>query len=186
PSAREAVVPRRGGAFFLLLPAQSRAIQAQPASWIGSAHFLNNGATGMSWRSLAKWLSLGWAGRKYRLNRKRAGLLRRQTRPQWRRAFLEPLEDRSLLAATIIVNSTFDNDVRDNVLTLREAIEVNNRTLSPASLTGFEQQFVIGTPTSADTDTIVFNIPGSGVQTINLLAALPTITDPVIIDGYMQ
>lgn len=36
------------------------------------------------------------------------------------------------------------------------------------------------------TDTIIFNIPGSGVQTIDLLSALPTITDPVTIDGTTQ
>src|SRR5688500_3593942 len=32
-------------------------------------------------------------------------------------------------------------------------------------------------------DTITFAIPDSGVQTIQPLSALPTITDPVIIDG---
>ena len=35
-------------------------------------------------------------------------------------------------------------------------------------------------------DTISFNINSSGVQTISLLSALPTITDPVVIDGYTQ
>jgi hypothetical protein len=35
-------------------------------------------------------------------------------------------------------------------------------------------------------DTITFNIPGSGVQTITPLTVLPDITDPVIIDGYSQ
>jgi len=40
--------------------------------------------------------------------------------------------------------------------------------------------------TVADPDPITFNIPGSGVQTISPAAALPTITDPVIIDGYTQ
>src|SRR5947209_5857432 len=100
-------MPRRGGAFFLITAGPVAGDSSAAGLMDGPAHFLNNGATGMSWRSLAKWLSLGWAGRKYRLNRKRAGLLRRQTRPQWRRAFFEPLEDRSLLAATIIVNSTF-------------------------------------------------------------------------------
>ncbi|HEY6169400.1 MAG TPA: HYR domain-containing protein [Verrucomicrobiae bacterium] len=35
-------------------------------------------------------------------------------------------------------------------------------------------------------DTIRFNIPGTGVQTITPLSQLPTITDPVIIDGYTQ
>ncbi len=35
-------------------------------------------------------------------------------------------------------------------------------------------------------DTITFNIPGASVQTINVLAALPTITDAVTIDGSSQ
>ena len=35
-------------------------------------------------------------------------------------------------------------------------------------------------------DTISFAIPGSGLKTIMPLTALPTITDPVVIDGYTQ
>jgi hypothetical protein len=35
-------------------------------------------------------------------------------------------------------------------------------------------------------DTIAFNIPGSGVHTITPSTELPTITDPVLIDGYTQ
>ena len=35
-------------------------------------------------------------------------------------------------------------------------------------------------------DTITFNIPGAGVRTIIPLTVLPTITDPVVIDGYTQ
>ena len=35
-------------------------------------------------------------------------------------------------------------------------------------------------------DAITFSIPGSGVQTISPASPLPTITDPVIIDGYSQ
>lgn len=35
-------------------------------------------------------------------------------------------------------------------------------------------------------DTIAFNIPGGGVQTISLLSRLPEITKPVTIDGYTQ
>jgi hypothetical protein len=35
-------------------------------------------------------------------------------------------------------------------------------------------------------DTVSFNIPGAGVQTITLSSQLPTVTDPVIIDGYTQ
>ena len=40
--------------------------------------------------------------------------------------------------------------------------------------------------TTTGTDTINFNIPGSGVKTISPDSALPTITDAVIIDGYTQ
>ena len=39
---------------------------------------------------------------------------------------------------------------------------------------------------SVGTDTIVFNIPGSGVKVISLLTALPEITDPVVIDATTQ
>ena len=35
-------------------------------------------------------------------------------------------------------------------------------------------------------DTIKFSIPGSGVQSITLLSALPAVSDPVVIDGYTQ
>src|SRR5262249_14353827 len=35
-------------------------------------------------------------------------------------------------------------------------------------------------------DTIEFNIPGGGVHAITLASALPSVTDPVIIDGYTQ
>ena len=36
------------------------------------------------------------------------------------------------------------------------------------------------------TDTIAFNIPGAGPHTIRPASALPTVTDPVVIDGYTQ
>lgn len=39
---------------------------------------------------------------------------------------------------------------------------------------------------SAVTDTITFNIAGSGVKTIKLQSSLPAISTPVIIDGYTQ
>ena len=103
-----------------------------------------------------------------------------------RRSAFETLEDRRLLAATVTVNSPLDTDARDGVLTLREAIEINNRTLLPATLTAGELAQVSGTPTDTDTDTIAFNISGGGVHTISPTTALPTITDPVIIDGYTQ
>ncbi|HEX8201786.1 MAG TPA: Calx-beta domain-containing protein, partial [Isosphaeraceae bacterium] len=36
------------------------------------------------------------------------------------------------------------------------------------------------------TDTITFQIPGTGLKTISLASALPAITEPVIINGYSQ
>ncbi|MBI3418499.1 MAG: hypothetical protein HY043_24675 [Verrucomicrobia bacterium] len=35
-------------------------------------------------------------------------------------------------------------------------------------------------------DSIIFNIPGAGPHSIQPLSPLPTITDPVVIDGYTQ
>ena len=57
-----------------------------------------------------------------------------------------------------------DDSADDGPCTLRAAIEQAN----------FD----------AGTDTINFDITGAGPHTINPASALPTITDPVIIDGY--
>jgi CSLREA domain-containing protein len=72
-------------------------------------------------------------------------------------------------AATFTVNSA--NDVNDSVCnethcSLREAINAANA--NPGK------------------DTIAFKIPGAGPHTIRPALALPTIADPVIIDGYTQ
>ena len=39
---------------------------------------------------------------------------------------------------------------------------------------------------TGQTNTIDFDIPGSGVQTIAPLSPLPAITNPVLIDGFSQ
>jgi hypothetical protein len=100
-----------------------------------------------------------------------------------RRVFLEPLEDRSLMAAIITVNSAADtpNNPNDGVVTLREALGFSNGTLSPGSS---ENNLISGTLGIGDT--IQFAIPGSGVRTITLTSPLPSITDPVSILGYSQ
>ena len=48
------------------------------------------------------------------------------------------------------------------------------------------RQAIIDANANAGTDTIDFNIPGVGSHTIQPLSALPSITDPVTIDGKTQ
>jgi hypothetical protein len=68
----------------------------------------------------------------------------------------------SLSAATLVVTNTNDSGA------------------------GSLRQAILDANASAGTDTITFNIPDSGVKTISPVSSLPTITDPVIIDGYTQ
>ena len=96
---------------------------------------------------------------------------------------LEPLESRRLLA-TITVNTTTEADPQATVLSLREAIELADGTISPTSLNAQKQAQIRGLLT--DPNTIAFNIPGAGVQTILPTSGLPFITRPVAIDGYTQ
>jgi uncharacterized repeat protein (TIGR01451 family) len=97
---------------------------------------------------------------------------------------LERLEDRRLLAS-LTVNTVSDSDnPTDPTLSLREAIEVCNGTLSVAALSATAQLQVQGTLTTPNT--IDFIIPGSGVQTLNPQSALPAVTAPIVIDGTAQ
>jgi uncharacterized repeat protein (TIGR01451 family) len=94
------------------------------------------------------------------------------------------LEGRRLLA-TIIVNTAADeNSQTDATLSLREAIEISNGTLAVSALSQAEQAQVSGALSSPNT--IDFNIPGTGPFTIAPATPLPTVTAPVIIDGYSQ
>ena len=74
---------------------------------------------------------------------------------------LELLETRTLLAAFTVTNTD---------------------DTGPGSL----RQAMIDANTSVGADSVAFNIPGSGTQTIHPLPPLPTITDAVVIDGYTQ
>src|SRR5262249_8394753 len=60
---------------------------------------------------------------------------------------------------------------------------INTQDDGPGSL---QQAIVDANYISAGPDTIDFNIPGAGVQTIALLHALPQITEEVTIDGTSQ
>ncbi len=48
------------------------------------------------------------------------------------------------------------------------------------------REAIIAANNTAGTDTINFNIGGTGVKTINLASALPAITDTIVINGYSQ
>src|SRR5689334_19472307 len=82
------------------------------------------------------------------------------------RACAEALERRRLLSQTFVVTTTDD----DGDGSLRAAIDAANNT-----------------PNESDgPDQITFAIPGDGVHIIAPASELPTISDPVIIDGYTQ
>src|SRR5262249_23674516 len=81
------------------------------------------------------------------------------------RLFLEEVEARSVPAVFVVTN-TSDDPSFAAVGSLRWALLSSN-----------------GTP---GLNTIRFDIPGSGVQTIFPLAPLPTVTNPVVIDGGTQ
>src|SRR5215217_5946840 len=79
-------------------------------------------------------------------------------------------------AKTITVTGAGDAVSVDGLVTLREALTAAN-TNAPS---GDAPKGDVGS------DTIAFNINGGGVKTINLQSQLPTITEPVTINGYTQ
>jgi CSLREA domain-containing protein len=88
------------------------------------------------------------------------------------------------LLATLTVNTTADENSPDATLSLREAIEIANGTLAFSALSPQEQAQVSGS--MATPDTIAFDIPGSGTQTIVLGSPLPALAQAVTIDGTTQ
>ena len=86
---------------------------------------------------------------------------------------VERMEERTLLSTFYVTNTGDNGGVNPapgaGTATLRQAIiDADADTANTAA------------------DTIAFNIPGSGVQTIQPLSQLPIITHPVFIDGYSQ
>ena len=99
---------------------------------------------------------------------------RRRTRIS-ARPQVEAMEPRMLLL-TIVVTGTGDTIANDGIVTLREAITAANTN----AVSGDAAAGDIGL------DTIDFDIPGTGIQSITLATDLPTITEPIAIDGYSQ
>ena len=91
----------------------------------------------------------------------RTGRPARQARN--RRLNLEPLEARELLSITVTTAAD------------------NGNNASP--ITGSLRAAIIGANNTSGLTTILFSIPGSGVQTIALESPLPAIANPVMIDG---
>lgn len=80
----------------------------------------------------------------------------------------------------ILVTTTADNATAgDGACTLREAITNAN---SNTDTTGGD----CTAGAAASTDLIAFGIPGAGPHTIAPTAALPALTDPVVVDGTTQ
>ena len=84
----------------------------------------------------------------------------------------QTLEERAV-PAVYTVSSIGDTIARDGKVTLREAITaINNRAASGDAVAG-----------SWGTNTIRFDIPGSGVDKIYLNSGLPAVNSTVVIDA---
>ncbi len=105
---------------------------------------------------------MAWFGPRTRQRPRNA----RPTRPGRYRPVLEPLEDR-LAPAIFTVNTPTDTGFGIGLAgDLRYCLTQANAT--------------------SGLDIIRFNIPGSGLHTINVTSELPSIFDPVVLDGYSQ
>lgn len=84
------------------------------------------------------------------------------------------------------INQTFNNlsaSQSANFNATRQNFVVTNINNHGA---GSLRDAIVNANATVGTDTIVFNIPGPGVKTINLINQLPDITDPVVIDATTQ
>jgi uncharacterized repeat protein (TIGR01451 family) len=92
----------------------------------------------------------------------------------------------------------FNSDGRSDLATANQSSSNVSLLISTCGATTFPvsnandsgagslRQAILDANATPGTQTITFNLPGSGVQTINLTSQLPPITDPIIIDGYTQ
>lgn len=100
--------------------------------------------------------------------------------------FINGLDDEFIFRVTV---RNIDNDYTgqdfeifvDNVAI--QSLHVTNTNDSGA---GSLRQAILDANANSGHDLIQFDIPGSGPHTIELLSALPGITEPVTIDGYTQ
>jgi len=83
-------------------------------------------------------------------------------------------------SATITVTTNLDTVANDGQVTLREAITAINSGSDQSDVN------VNRTGTYGVSDTILFNISGSGVHTLQPASALPSLASPVTVDGTSQ
>jgi hypothetical protein len=111
----------------------------------------------------------------------------------------DDLTAKPLSSASIVVDSTADNEARDGVLTLREAIRLATGELAVADLDPAEADNVSGAPGSQSADAVVFEssvFPADAPATVSLTSMLPPLSSGadsldgsgsgVIIDGANQ
>ena len=89
--------------------------------------------------------------------------------------FRLPLVIAVVLVASLLVNGTPSTSAATFSV-------INAEDDGPGSL----RQAILDANAAPGTDTITFNVPGTGPHTIRPASALPTITDPLVIDGYTQ
>jgi hypothetical protein len=80
-------------------------------------------------------------------------------------------------------NPGFDHEPSWGALVADQTITVSNTGDNGA---GSLRQAILDANAAPGTQTIAFNISGTGVQSIALASPLPNITDAVVIDGYTQ
>ena len=84
--------------------------------------------------------------------------------------------------ASSTFNSLSANQTANFVATRQSFVVTNTNNHGTGSL----REAIINANATVGTDTITFNIPGSGVKTISVIIPLPDITDRVVIDGTTQ
>lgn len=90
----------------------------------------------------------------------------------------------AMLALSVLLLGSKASEAESAAFTVNSTDDVDDGTCDPTHCS--LREAIIAANAGPGTDTIEFNIPGSGPHTIQPATALPTITDPVVIDGYTQ
>ena len=88
----------------------------------------------------------------------------------------------SFTPTSLTFNNLSANQTADFTSTRQGFVVINAKNHGTGSL----RQAILNANATPGADVITFNIPGSGVHTINLFIGLPGITDPVVLDATTQ